>query len=74
MEKTWEPKVCQNLARKIASENNDKYMEESTKCFNSKVKPVEFKDEWEVLKDHNFLHKNKKLDETFKGPFKMAQP
>jgi hypothetical protein len=43
--------VCQNLERQIASENNDKSIEESTKYFNSKAKPVEFKvDDWVLLK------------------------
>jgi hypothetical protein len=55
---------------KNASENNHKSIEESTKYFNSKVKAVEFKEEdWVLMKENNFLNKNKKLDETFKGPF-----
>jgi hypothetical protein len=54
--------LCQNLARRIASENNDKSIEESPKYFNSKVKPVEFKeDDWALLKEHNFYIKTKKL-------------
>ncbi len=35
-------KICQNLARKIPSENNKESIENSTKYFNSKVKPVTF--------------------------------
>jgi hypothetical protein len=64
--------TCQNLARKIASEYNDRSIEESTKYFNSKVIPVEFKEEdWVLMSEHNFLHKN--LGETFKGPFKITK-
>jgi hypothetical protein len=37
--------ICQNLARKIARKHNDNSIKESTKYFNSKVKPVDFK-EW----------------------------
>ena len=52
--------TCQNLARKIASKNNDKSIEESTKYFNSKVKPVEFKEEdWVLMKEHIFSTKTK---------------
>jgi hypothetical protein len=35
--------ICQNLVRKIANEHNDQSIEKSTKYFNSKVKPVDFK-------------------------------
>ena len=66
--------ICQQLARKIASENNDASIEESTKYFNSKVKQVLFQEnDWVLLKEHNFLHKNKKIAETFKGPFKITK-
>jgi hypothetical protein len=41
--------ICQNLARKIAREHYDNSNEESTKYFNSKVKPVNFKEDDLVL-------------------------
>ena len=57
------------MTRKIANENNDKSFEEFTKYFNKKVKLIEFKeDDWVLLKEHNFLHKNRKLADTFSGP------
>ncbi len=53
-------KICQQLARKIASENNEESIESSTKYFNSKVKSVTFEvGEWVILKKHNFLHKKR---------------
>ncbi len=49
-------------------------MTNSTKYFNSKVKPVEFKEEdWVLTKEHNLLNKNRKLAQTFKGPFKITK-
>jgi hypothetical protein len=67
-------KVCQNLARKIATENNEKLIGESTKYFNSKIKTVEFREDiWVCLKDHNFNHKNKKMAETFEGLFRITK-
>jgi hypothetical protein len=45
--------VCPNLAKIIASENNDKSIEESTKFFNSTVKQEE--DDWVLPNEHNFL-------------------
>ena len=66
--------ICQQLARKIAGENNDQSIENSTDYFNSKVKPVKFEvDDWVLMKEHNFLHKNRKIAETFKGPFRVTQ-
>jgi hypothetical protein len=66
--------TCQNLVRKIASKNNNKSIEESTKYFNCKVKPVEFKEEnWVLMKEQNFLNKNKKLAKTFRGPFRITK-
>jgi hypothetical protein len=51
-------KICQQLARNTASENNEELIENSIKYFNSKVKPVTFEvDEWVPLKEHNFLHR-----------------
>ena len=62
---------CQQLARTIASENNDTSIEKSTEYFNSKVKPVNFKeDDWVLLKEHNFLHKNKKLQKPSRDHIK----
>jgi hypothetical protein len=59
---------------KIASEHNDKSIEESTKYFNFKVKPVELKEkDWVLMKEYNFLRKTKKLAETFKGPFRITK-
>jgi hypothetical protein len=66
--------ICQNLSRKITREHNDNSNEESTKYFNLKVKSVNFKEDDSVLmKEHNFMHKNRKLAETFKGPFKITK-
>ena len=66
--------ICQDLTRKVASENNDTSIEDSTKYFNSKVKQVVFQEnDWVLLKEHNFLHKNRKIAETFKGPFKVTK-
>jgi hypothetical protein len=62
------------LVRKIASQNNVQSTKYSTEYFNTKVKPVIFKeDDWVLLKEHNFLHKNGKLAETFKGLFRVAK-
>jgi hypothetical protein len=52
--------MCKNLARKIASEHNDHSIEESTKYFNSKVKPVNL-DDLVLMKEHNFMNKNRKI-------------
>jgi hypothetical protein len=66
--------ICQNLARKIAREHNDNLIEESTKYFNSKVKPLNFKEaDLVMMKEHNFKHKNRKLSETFQGPLKITK-
>jgi hypothetical protein len=55
------------LAQKIASENNNKFIKESMDYFCKKVNPIEFKENgWVLLKEHNFLYKNKKIAETFK--------
>jgi hypothetical protein len=55
--------VCQNLTLKIASINNDHSIEESTKYFNSKVKPVEFKeDDWVLIKKTQFSSLKLKTD------------
>jgi glucuronate isomerase len=63
-------KICQELARKIVSKNNEESIENSTKYFNSKVKPVTFEEsEWVLLKEHNFV--TEKLADTFKGPFQI---
>ncbi len=61
-------KVCQELARKIVSQNNDRSIEDLAEYFNTKVK-----NDRVLLKEHNFLHKNKKLAETFKGLFRVTQ-
>ena len=66
--------ICQQLARKEASENNDTSIKDSSKYFNSKVKQVVSQEnDWVLLKEHNFLYKNKKLAETFKGPFRITK-
>jgi hypothetical protein len=66
--------VCQNLARKIANENNDKSIEESAEYLKSRVKPFEFKeDNWLLLKEHNFLHKSKKLQKCSGACKKIGQ-
>jgi hypothetical protein len=64
MEKTWAQNVPKttNLSKflqKIESKNNEESIEESTKYFYHKFKPVELKEEDLVLKKgHNFLNKN----------------
>ena len=66
--------VCQELAKRLARDNNDESIEKSTENYNKKVKPVEFKEgEWVLLKVQNFLNKNKKLAETYKGPFCISK-
>ena len=65
-------KICQQLARTIASEKNEELIENSTKYFNSKIKPITFEVDKRVLvKIHNFLCK--KMAETFKGPFQVKK-
>jgi hypothetical protein len=50
--------LCQNVARKIASKNNNNYIKESSKYFNSKVKPEEFTEKDRLLmKKTQFLNK-----------------
>ena len=54
----------------MARSHNDEAIEKSVDYYNSKVKLVTFEEEELVLlKIHNFLGKNKKLVETFRGPF-----
>jgi hypothetical protein len=63
--------TCLNVARKKPSEHNNKSIELSTKYFNPKVKPVEFKEEdWVLKKKHN---KKRKLAKTFNGPFRITK-
>jgi hypothetical protein len=61
-------KKCQQMAREIVRKANDEDIEKSVEYYNSKVKPVQFKvNECVLLKVQNFLSKNRKLVETFKG-------
>ena len=63
-------KFCHQTAKETARENNDEAIEKSVTYYNTKVKPMEFQEgELVLLKVHNFLGKNRKLAETFKGPF-----
>ena len=63
-------KVCHQMAKETARANNDEAIEKSVTYYNTKVKPMEFQEgELVLLKVHNFLGKNRKLAETFKGPF-----
>jgi hypothetical protein len=67
MVKTW-VQMCSKDCRLVKtwpSEHNDRSNEESTKYFNSKVKPVKFKEEdWVLVKEYYFLNNNKKLAKT----------
>ena len=63
-------KAGHQMARETARETNDEAIEKSVSYYNSKVKPIKFmENEWVLLKVQNFLGKNRKLSETFKGPF-----
>jgi hypothetical protein len=67
-------KICQELARKIASENINESIEKSTTNFDTKVKPITFNtDELVLLKEHNFLHSIKKQAKTFKGQLRKTK-
>jgi hypothetical protein len=62
------------MAKETARENNDEAIKKSVDYYNTKVKVVEFKEgELVLLKIHNFLGKNRKLAETFKGPFVITK-
>jgi hypothetical protein len=62
------------LARKISRKNNENFIEYSTKYFNLKVKPFDImEDDWVVMKEQIFLHKNRKLAETFESPFRITK-
>jgi hypothetical protein len=62
------------LTRRIASQNNDKSVVDLTKYFNTKVKHMVFKENELVLQNgHIFLHKKKKLAETFKGSLESTR-
>jgi hypothetical protein len=66
--------ICQNLVRKIASENNVESIEDCTKYFNPKVATTHFKvDDWQLMIEHNGLNKNRKLEENLRGPFSVTQ-
>jgi transposase InsO family protein len=57
---------CHQMAKETERENNDEAIEKSVSYYNTKVKPIEFKEgELVLLKIHNFLGKNRKLAETF---------
>ena len=54
----------------MATSHNDEDIEKSLEYYNSKVRPIRFQEgDLVLLKIHNFLGKNRKLAETFKGPF-----
>jgi hypothetical protein len=56
--------VCESWLEKLQV----KIVTNSTEYFNSKVKPVKFKEvDWVLLKEHNFLHTNKIFVETLKS-------
>ena len=62
------------MAKETARENNERAIEKSVSYYNSKVKPITFQvDEWVLLKVQNFLGKNRKLAETFKGPYQITK-
>ena len=66
--------ICHQMAKETARENNDEAIEKSVEYYNSKVKPILFKEgELVLLKVQNFLGKNKKLAETFKGPYTVSK-
>ena len=67
-------KACHQMAKEVASENNDQSIEKSIPYYNSKVKPLTFEvNEWVLLKVQNFLGKNRKLAETYKGPYQITK-
>ncbi len=62
------------MAKETARENNDEAIKKSVSYYNTKVKPIKFKErELVLLKIHNFLGKNRKLEDTFKGPFVVTK-
>ena len=66
--------ICHQMAKETARENNDEAIEKSVQYYNSKVKPITFKEgELVLLKVQNFLGKNRKLAETFKGPYTVSK-
>ena len=66
--------ICHQIAKETARENNDEAIEKSVQYYNSKVKPITFQEgELVLLKVQNFLGKNKKLAETFKGPYTVSK-
>ncbi len=68
-------KICQQLATKIASENNEESIKSSTKYFNSKVKPVTFDvDKWVLLKNITSFTKIRNWQKHLKDHFRKKGP
>ena len=58
------------MAKETARENKPEAIEKSATYNNTKVKFLEFQEgELVLFKVHNFLGKNRKLSDTFKGPY-----
>ena len=62
------------MSRELAKESTDEAIENSIPYYNSKVRQISFKEgELVLLKIQNFLGKNKKLAETYKGQYKITK-
>ena len=61
-------------AREVAWRNSIHQQEVNREIYDRQAAPHQFKkDQWVLLKKHNFLNKNKKLAENYEGPYQIVK-